>query len=282
MSRALGFLIQKVRPWRHEAASTVPGRYIPWLALVAAAGSVCVAWLHHAGLPPERGQATVGPAWDYVVCIDPGHPTATSSGRAVYNGVSELDVNWGVALKLGALLSKDKRIRVVWTRESRDQPMENSERAKVANEAHADLSVHLHCDVGPSRGFTVYFPDRQGTVAGKTGPAEEVLRASREAAHALRNGMARILRGVVKDRGIRTDCVTRVGHLNGSLTTSIFSEVPTVTVEMVFLSDRHDARFIKTRQGQERMARAIVNGVTAYLRSTSQTARRLADAASDL
>ena len=49
------------------------------------------------------------------------------------------------------------------------------------------------------------------------------------------------------------------------LTGSIFSEVPVVTIEMVVLSDASDAEFIKTEEGQRRMADSIADGVTRFV-----------------
>ncbi len=195
------------------------------------------------------------------VVIDPGHPSESNSGRTVQNGATELEINWQVAVRLEALLSADGRIRVLKTRRTRDQYLRNRRRALFANAHRAHLSLHLHCDAGPGRGFTVYFPDRQGRTEGKTGPSPEVIGASREAAIALHGGMAGVLRGALPDRGLRGESHTYYGERYGGLTYSVFSEVPTVTVEMVFLSSRADARFIRSPAGQRRMAEALAAGV---------------------
>jgi N-acetylmuramoyl-L-alanine amidase len=57
-----------------------------------------------------------------------------------------------------------------------------------------------------------------------------------------------------------------VGSRQGALTGSIFSEVPVVTVEMVVLSNAHDARFITSARGERRMAEAIAAGIERYMR----------------
>ena len=78
--------------------------------------------------------------------------------------------------------------------------------------------------------------------------------------------MLSILRGHLKDRGVKGESRTKVGRMQGALTGSILSKAPVVTVEMVFLNNRHDANFIKTEAGQSRMARALANGVIDYLK----------------
>jgi N-acetylmuramoyl-L-alanine amidase len=51
----------------------------------------------------------------------------------------------------------------------------------------------------------------------------------------------------------------------GALTGSIYSEVPVVTVEMVVLSDKDDAEFIKREEGRRKMAAAIAEGVRRFV-----------------
>jgi N-acetylmuramoyl-L-alanine amidase len=74
---------------------------------------------------------------------------------------------------------------------------------------------------------------------------------------------------------VRTDNQTKVGReQGGALTGSIYSEVPVVTIEMVVLSDAADADFIKTEEGQRRMAEAIADGVARYVGPSKQTPPR--------
>jgi N-acetylmuramoyl-L-alanine amidase len=78
--------------------------------------------------------------------------------------------------------------------------------------------------------------------------------------------MAQVLAGVLKDGGVRGDSKTFVGSKQGALTGSIFSQVPAVLVEMVVLSNKEDAEFIKTEDGQMKMAKAIAEGIKLYLK----------------
>ena len=147
----------------------------------------------------------------------------------------------------------------------REKLMNNAERAEVSNQAGASLFLRLHCDAGPNHGFTLYFPDRKGTDRGFTGPSDEVLLESRGAAYKMHAGMLPILRGYLKDRGVKGESRTKVGRMQGALTGSILSKAPVVTVEMVFLNNKYDAGFIKSAAGQDRMARSLANGVIDYL-----------------
>ena len=223
------------------------------LALCGALSAQCV---------PSR---VARPPAAMVVAVDPGHPSETSAGDAVQNGVTEVQVAWQVSLRLQALLA-ERGYRVVMTKAAERQLVSNRERARIANAAGAALLVRLHADTGPSRGFALYYPDRKGTVSGVTGPDTSVIRRSREAAVALHRGMAGALAGALRDGGVLGDSRTEVGSRQGALTGSIFSVVPAVTIEMVVLANAADAAFIRSDAGKARMAAAIAAGVDGYLR----------------
>jgi N-acetylmuramoyl-L-alanine amidase len=201
---------------------------------------------------------------DVTICIDPGHPSEINSGRTIQNGVTELAMNWEVSLKLAQILEEKHHIQVIKTREDREEMTTNRRRAMIANEADAILFLRLHCDTGAGTGFTLYYPDGQGTKEGKTGPPLDLIEESHIAAKAVHEGMTELLSGVLADNGIRGESMTYIGGRQGALTGSIFAEVPAVTVEMVFLSNRDDAAFISSEEGQELMARALSNGIVNY------------------
>jgi len=199
-----------------------------------------------------------------VVCIDPGHPSETSAGNTVQNGTTEVHIVWLVALKLRSLLEA-KGMRVVMTKSSEHQLVRNKDRAITANEADAAVMVRLHCDASTDSGFALYAPDRQGTVHGVTGPSRDVIERSQAAAKTIHSGMIEVLKGTLKDGGMRGDSKTYIGSRQGALTGSIYSKVPVVTIEMVVLSNKTNAAFIKSEAGQQKMAEAIASGIEKLL-----------------
>jgi N-acetylmuramoyl-L-alanine amidase len=178
------------------------------------------------------------------------------------NGLREVSVNWQVGLLLQKELTQDD-MTVVMTKKSEDEFVTNEKRAAIANENHADLFLRLHADAGSSTGFTVYYPRKEGSVVGVRGPSPEVLRRSATAAKLFHRSFADALRGKLQDNGIRGDEETFIGGRQGALTGSIFSTVPTVLVEMVFLSNPADAEWIKQESNQVAMAKALAAGVRA-------------------
>lgn len=181
------------------------------------------------------------------------------------NGTTEVHIVWVVGLKLRALLEAEG-FKVVMTKSKEEQVVSNKQRAMIANNAKAGLMIRLHCDASTDSGYAVYSPDRQGTVQGVTGPTQEVIQESKVAAGLVHKGLVSGLAGVLKDGGVRGDSKTFVGSKQGALTGSIFSQVPAVLVEMVVLSNKEDAEFIKTEAGQMKMAKAIAEGIKLYLK----------------
>jgi N-acetylmuramoyl-L-alanine amidase len=198
-----------------------------------------------------------------IIVIDPGHPSEISGG-ANANGIKEVDVNWDIGQALATALAKKPGVKVLVNRKEKMQMMPNQARAEFANRAQAALCVRLHCDSsGPTKsGFTIYYPDTQGTIRGKTGPSQAVISKSRIAAHSLHKGMVKRLAGVLADGGVKTDRQTSVGAKNGgALIGSIFSEVPALVVEMIYISHPKDAAFITSAEGRQAMVEALVAGV---------------------
>ena len=227
-----------------------------------------VAWLQFSKVTGHKHKRSNAP----VVCIDAGHPSETNSARHHVNGTTELEMNWVMAQHLRDAL-KELGVETVMTKKSCDEFVFNHTRAIIGNECGADLTIHLHCDAGPGRGYTVYYPNKQGTIEGKTGPSQDVIDGSRSAAWLLHDGMSAPLQGLLHDRGIKGDSWTKIGRKKGTLTTSAFSTVPTLTVEMCFLTNKHDASFIRSDHGQERLTHALASGVAEYLLSKGYVQR---------
>jgi len=214
--------------------------------------------------PTLTARAQTLPLSGITICVDPGHTSETSAGTQSRDGkLTERHVNWVVGQRLAALLRADGA-KVVPTKASEGQIVTNRRRAEIANAAHAVLLLRLHCDSNAPSGIATYYPDRQGTRFGVTGPSAEIIARSRDAARVFHPAVAGALRGALPDNGIKGDSATFVGGKQGALTGSIFARVPALTVEMCVLTNAHDYAFIRTPAGQERMARALLSGVEAY------------------
>ena len=218
----------------------------------------------HAQVPAEISSR---PLTGFVICVDPGHASETSQGtESRDHKLTELHVNWVIAQRLDILLEADGAT-VVPTKTYERQVVTNRRRAEIANTAHARLFLRLHCDSGEQSGLATYYPDREGTRFGVTGPSPAVIADSHRAAQVFQPAVIAALDGALRDAGIKGDSKTGVGSRQGALTGSIFSHVPALTVEMCVLTNAHDYTFIRTPAGQEQMARALLAGVEAYAKA---------------
>lgn len=200
-----------------------------------------------------------------LVCIDPGHPSEIGDGTRGKK-VTEMHVAWVVGLELKKLLEADG-IKVVMTKSKEKEYVANKKRAEIANKAKANLMLRLHLDAATETGFSSYYPDRQGTNQGKTGPSKNIIAKSKQAVNPFHKAVMEVLGGHLNDRGVRTEQQTAVGKKNGALIGSIFSEVPVILVEMAVLTQPKDEAFISTKKGQQIMAKALFEGTKAALKS---------------
>lgn len=219
--------------------------------------------LTHAQTKDQIKPPAKAPAQPFIVVLDPGHPSETAAG-AQANGLSENRINWQVANRLGARLVKIG-VKVYLTKRSENEKVTNRARAEMANNVDASLLIRLHCDAGGGSGYSWYYPDRAGTKGGVTGPPKSVQIQSKRAAWVLNEAMKPVLKDYLKSNPIKTDAATGVGGKQGGvLTGSIFSKVPTALIEMAFITNKRDAKFIGSAAGQEKMAEALAAGVLAW------------------
>jgi len=90
---------------------------------------------------------TNGSAKKFTVCIDPGHGGTQPGTFGKFT--KEKDVTLKLGLKLGEILEKNMPdVKVVYTRKT-DVTIGLKERAKVANDNHADLFISIHANSLP-------------------------------------------------------------------------------------------------------------------------------------
>ena len=223
------------------------------------------------------------------IVIDPGHG-GKDPGAIGVDGIAEKDIVLGVARKLADKL-KALGIDVVLTRkDDRFIPLE--ERTAIANAESADLFISLHVNASPNpeaRGVETYYLDNTTD--------EAALRmAARE------NGIARdkisdlqfILSDMVQNLKLE-DSITLAHRLQGSVVTQVGgrygeardlgvkkaqfyvlvgARMPSVLVEMFFVTNRLEARALATDEYQQALAEALFDGIKKY-QETAQVVKNL-------
>jgi len=93
-----------------------------------------------------------------VIVIDPGHG-GEDYGAIGQDGTREKDIALDIAKRLANVIRKEKLFKVVMTRD-RDKTVSLEERARIANDAGADLFISIHANASPRkqiRGWNVFF-----------------------------------------------------------------------------------------------------------------------------
>lgn len=204
----------------------------------------------------------------YVVVIDAGHqgkadlrtepigPGSSTRKPRVEGGASgvathrpeSLD-NLQIALKLRDQLVK-RGVKVIMVRTTQNVDISNAKRAQIANAAHADLFIRLHCDSSTNssvRGVLTLVPAKTRWT-GKITTASA--RAGKDVQKALVSATHDRNRGITK----RSD-----------LTGFNWSKVPTVLVEMGVMSNPAEDRKLATPAYQKTLAAGMANGIMAFL-----------------
>ena len=215
------------------------------------------------------------------VVIDPGH--GGRDAGAVGNGYREKDINLAVALKVAKIL-RAKGYRVLLTRKD-DRYVSLYARARMANRSGAHLFVSIHCNASRDRkasGMETYFLSESRTsqeraVAilensairydiGYVKPDEPVgailgdllqnLLLEQSYRLALSIHRSALKRALTKDRGVR----------QAGFYVLKWVMMPSVLVELGFITNRREAKRLASPSYQRRLARAIAEGIEEYIR----------------
>lgn len=201
--------------------------------------------------------------------IDPGHG-GRDCGAVGATGLLEKDVTLSTALELQRELRAQGRFRVEMTRTT-DVGISLSNRVIRARTQQPALLISIHADASPdprAHGASVYVradPEHGNTVKLPASPA-----ASGAISRALSTGTANPPPGSsylqqamveqLKDDVAMVHDPAREAHLYVLATTG----VPSVLVEMGFVSNRHEERLLRTTRYRRTVAHAIRDAIGDY------------------
>jgi len=204
-----------------------------------------------------------------LVCLDPGHGTPPAVGRQLEpigpgsptlkikdggGAAGEAPVALAIALRARRLLLA-RGYRVAMTRTGPTIHLGdgngNIARARFCNRRHAALMVRIHADGSTSRsehGVSTLVP------AWHRGWTDDIY------ARSLRAGRA-VQKAVLRSTGAADRGVVRRSDLTGFN----WANVPAVLVETGFMTNPTESRRLKSGAYQQRVARGITRGVTAFV-----------------
>lgn len=218
----------------------------------------------------------------FTVVLDAGHGGKDPGN--IGNGYREKNIVLKVVKEIGKELSKIKDIKVIYTRE-KDVLIDLWKRGEIANKAKANLFVSIHCDAHNSnaygsgtfvlglhankRNFEVakrenavisqeknykerynnFDPNSEESVLGLTLMQEENLDKSFALAADIQKNFSKSLKR--RDRGVK-----QAGFVVLHQT-----YMPSVLIELGFLTNKNEGRFLNSKTGQQKMAKQIAKSI---------------------
>ena len=208
-------------------------------------------------------------AAEYLIAIDPGHQERGNFGqepigpgasemktkvaggtKGTSTGVPEYQLTLDVSLKLRDIL-KDKGYRVLMIRETNDVDITNSERAKMANEADADVFVRIHAN---------------GSENSSANGAMTICQTSSnpynsELYEKSRSLSQKVLDAYTEATGIRKERVWETDTMSGIN----WCTVPVTIIEVGYMTNPEEDEKMQEPDFQELMAEGIAEGIKEYL-----------------
>ncbi len=243
----------------------------------------------HAAPSPEAGKKVPpppppAPRTPRTVVIDPGHG-GRDPGAIGADGTFEKNITLAVAKSLRKELEKTGKYKVLLTRED-DRTLRLSDRVKFARAAKADLFVSLHADsleTGQASGASLY------TLSDKASDSATARLVARENRADIIAGLdlseeSEDVAGILIDLAMRetqnqSHLLSRqmVSSLSGAGVVLLDNpqrsagfavlkapDVPSLLVEMGYMSSRHEVSLLKNPKHQGRLAGALGNGIESY------------------
>jgi N-acetylmuramoyl-L-alanine amidase len=220
------------------------------------------------------------------VVIDPGH-----GGRdpgAQIRDLDEAEVVLDIALELERLLAKEPNVEVVLTRRT-DAYVPLEARTAIANKSGADLFLSIHVNASANqaaRGFETYVLNFASSSEAEALAARENAGSARTMsslpeivkAIALNNKIdesrdfASMVQKSLQERLRRADPAAKnLGVKQAPFMVLVGATMPSVLVEVSFLTNRNEATLLRSESHRRRLAEALFAGIMNYQRSLKKT-----------
>lgn len=231
---------------------------------------------------PRKKQVVSARARPLRIVIDPGHG-GKDPGAVGYKRLKEKDVTLGISLALARKLKKALNCEVKLTRD-RDVWLSLSRRTAIANRFGADLFISVHANASRSkraRGIETYYLDRSSDRSARRVAAVEnkiTLDGVRETEQILADVLlnmklpeskrlaSNIQRSMLSSVSKKYGRVRDLGIKRAPFYVLTGAAMPAVLLETGFVSNKEDARRLKSREYQGLLADAVVSGILKHSR----------------
>lgn len=244
---------------------------------------------------------TIGAQKKFVIVLDAGHGGSDLGANRRYSDlghVIEKDIALSVTLKLGALLEKNRDFKVIYTRKGDTYPNLTS-RTNLANRSKADLFVSLHCnavnrnsaygtetfvqgpdqndinlEVAKSENDVIFLDkeDRQTFASYDPRSPESLIALKLQQQKYLESSL--IIGSLVEDFFTNKDKRFSRGVKQKNLHVLRLNAMPSILIEMGFISNYDEAAYLMSYSGQKATAESIYKAIIEYKKLVDRTGRK--------
>ncbi len=247
------------------------------------------------GAPIVSAQAQKAKNKPFTLVIDAGHG-GKDPGAIGRRGTKEKHINLSVAKSFGrAVANRYPEIKIIYTR-SKDVFIPLNQRAKIANQAKADLFISIHTNASKNRSargcetFTLGAGSSAEALAAAKYENEVILKE--ENFEATYNGfnpsstesyiIFELLRGHDMEKSvscaehIQNRMVTRSKLHNRGVSSAGFlvlhqTAMPSILIELGFISNSTEEKMLASSSGQEKLVKGIFEGFCNYYEEYKKT-----------
>ena len=222
-----------------------------------------------------------------IVVLDAGH--GGHDPGAVANGIREKDINLRATLQLGKML-EENGIDVRYTRKT-DVYLKLAERTAFANDNKANVFVSIHCNAMPkgknAAGLEFYImappSDKDAMqlaiyenkeISGGAETSQDIQRADQKTRLLLKILGDMQQNDKINESTTLTEVLHRSANSSGLPMRKVRQApfyvlrgagMPSVLIEMGYLTDRAEARKLNTAEYREALCRSFANGIVTYI-----------------
>lgn len=242
--------------------------------------------------PPDPGQDTRPPNRKPVIVLDPGHG-GVDPGAIGVSGIYEKNITLSAGREFKAALEATGRYEVHLTRD-RDVFLKLRDRIRIARSHNADLFISLHADAIKNRsvkGLSVYTLSEKASDQEAANLAEDENKAdiiagidlSAETPEvtnilidlAQRESMnlsSRMAETMIEELRREVTLLRRT-HRYAGFAVLKAPDVPSILIEMGYVSNPEEERLLRTREYRAKLAEALVRSVDAYFAQVQKASR---------
>lgn len=232
-----------------------------------------------------RSKESSKPVEKFVVVLDAGHGGHDHGNKG--NGYKESEIALNIVLDIGKQLEKNPNIKVVYTRQT-DVFVDLFERGQIANKAKADLFVSVHCnahksdahgtetfvlgthrnqtnfEVAKKENSVIFLENDYKTKYGGFDPnsPESVMSILVTQEEYLDQSI--LLASFIQNRFTNKLKRTNRGVKQAGFIVLHQTVMPSVLVEVGFLTNKEEGAYLNSAQGQKDMSNAITSAILEY------------------